>query len=201
MPPPEIIKVPLVDAEIQAETEIEEAGCMTGPELMPKPKVIEVPVPGPILKGVYKKMTEKQQKIQTKSKNQLVLDKALEDEFKKTLEIFDVFVESLSHLDPQKFKIKVLYGEKQLEPLLEGSETEPVQIMKKNLISIRKKIGVVIDHIAKDQKEIKQMQFNKMSDGYQKMYMKQVEALAEKSRQNMFATQVNPLMLESTRSN
>jgi hypothetical protein len=50
--------------------------CMTGPELMPRPIIVK-----------------EEKKSPTLGKNQLILDKALEQEFKKTFELFDSYVD------------------------------------------------------------------------------------------------------------
>ena len=47
-------------------------------------------------------------KIQTRAKNQIVLDKALESEFRKTLGVFDVFVDSVAHVDTRRLKTKMI---------------------------------------------------------------------------------------------
>ena len=49
---------------------------MTGPELMPKPVIVD-----------------KKEKNLGKGKNQIILDKALDQEVKKTLDLFDTIVD------------------------------------------------------------------------------------------------------------
>lgn len=44
--------------------------------------------------------------IQTKAKNQLILDKAIEEEFVQTMEIMDVFVENIGQVSPHKLRKK-----------------------------------------------------------------------------------------------
>lgn len=49
---------------------------------------------------------KKESKIQTKAKNQLILDKAIEQEFQATLEVMDVFVENIGKVSPAILKEK-----------------------------------------------------------------------------------------------
>lgn len=65
---------------------------MTGEELMPQPTVIreESPPKAPLTRA---------QKIQMRGKNQLILDKAMEEELVKTLNLFDSYVTEMVRSD------------------------------------------------------------------------------------------------------
>ena len=123
------------------------------------------------------KLTKEERNLQTKTKNQLILDKAMEDEFNKTLEIFDVFVESIGRVDPNKLKTKAFkktnqelqdlsdeekkteeknthFSSKALEVLnksaSKGSKEKDNELIKRNMFDLRAKFGNIINDIKTD---------------------------------------------------
>lgn len=50
--------------------------------------------------------TKKDTKIMNTAKNQIILDKAMEEEFLKTIEIFDVFVDCVKKYNPDHIKFQ-----------------------------------------------------------------------------------------------
>lgn len=76
------------------------------------------------------------------------MDKVIESEFIKTIDIFDMYVDSLGKIDPEMLKTKAykeaVLGMKPLDPSVHDAQIE------RNLPKIREKLEKQIDGLNKD---------------------------------------------------